>query len=106
VGIRVAAKESGNDFFSNNRLVGIFILVIWYALFDSLASFSALQKSDHQLHTVLKLKSGQKVVIGNAYHFAGRTNAYWFLYNTKTHFVRTIKNDDVEIVDFDTQITN
>ncbi|MFB0494877.1 hypothetical protein ABID99_001114 [Mucilaginibacter sp. OAE612] len=104
--IRMRAKETGSDFFRDNRIVGIFILAIWYALFDSLASYSTLQKPNHQLHAVLKLKSGQKIITGQTYHFAGRTNGYWFLYNSKTHFVRTIKNDDIDLVDFDTYINN
>jgi hypothetical protein len=87
------------------KYTGACILVMWYAIFDSYSNYSVLVNPSRHIHLILKMKSGQKVRVDQNIIYAGRTANYWFLYNRKTKFIRTIKNDDVDLVDFDT-ITN
>ncbi|MEO7214412.1 hypothetical protein [Mucilaginibacter sp.] len=99
--IRMKAIDSNKDFFKKNRYAAACILTVWYATFDSYSNYSVLTESSRHLHFVMKMKNGVVVKVNNDIIYAGRTSNYWFLYNNKTNFVRAIKNDDVEIIDFD-----
>jgi|GEM_PF-2278288 len=103
VSIMIHAQKSNSNFFSKNRYTAAFILCIWYAAFDSYASYSVLTNPSRHIHLVMKTKNNNKVDINQNVIYAGRTNDYWFLYDSKTKFVRVLKNEDVEVVDFDTQ---
>jgi hypothetical protein len=103
VGIRMYSQKKNSDFFSKNRYTAAFILCIWYASFDSYASYSVLTNPSRHLHLIMKTKKGDRIDVKKDLVYAGRTNDYWFLYNAKTKYVRVIKNDDIDVIDFDSQ---
>ena len=104
--IMMHAQKSNNDFFNKNRYTAALILCIWYAAFDSHASYSVLTNSSRHIHIVMKMRNNSKIDIDNNVIYAGRTNDYWFLYDSKTKFVRVLKNEDIEVADFDTQTSH
>ena len=100
--VAIRLKANKNDFFKRNRYVAACVLTIWYAIFDSWANYSVLVNPSRHIHFVMKMKNGKKLIVDKDLIYVGRSKSYWFLYNPKTAFVRAIKNDDVEITDFDT----
>ena len=100
--VRMRSKKRGNDFFGKNRYAAARFLCIWYAAFDSYASYSVLVNESRHVHLMMKMKNEKKLDVKGDLVYAGRTSTYWFIYNKKTKLVRAIKDDGVEMVDFDT----
>ena len=100
--VMLKSARKGNSFFKNNIFIGILVFALWYGIFESFANYAVLTDNVKHTHLVMKLKSGEKIKIGDKLVYAGRTKAYWFLYNRKTQFIRVLANDDISIIDFDT----
>ncbi len=99
--VMMKAKNRGKNYFRKNPLLAILLAAVWYAIFDSWASYDLLKKNQGHSHQVILTKDGKKIKLNNDLVYAGRTSNYWFIYNPKTNFTRAIKADEFQLVDFD-----
>lgn len=101
--VMIQIGKSGLSFLKRNRYVAVFVVTVWYGIFESFANYEALTKSSNPLHYVMKIKDGSVIKTGKDWAYAGRTKDYWFVYNIKNKFTRAIKNDEIEVIDFDSK---
>jgi hypothetical protein len=97
---RMHAKSKGEDFMSKFPLVGILLLTLYTAMFDSWMSYESMVHPITREEMSIKLTDGERFKTTEKLLFAGRTKDYWFFYNRTNGYTRALKNEDVELTDF------
>ncbi|NCD69518.1 hypothetical protein [Mucilaginibacter agri] len=104
--IQENTTQAGGNFMVKNKVIAVVIFTIWYAIFDSFANYTALNTPQTHLDYRLKFKNGQQLRTVKNIYFVGRSKGFWFIYNSSTESVRVINNEDVELVDINTNLSS
>lgn len=81
-------------------LIMPFVFIVWLAFSESYATYYLLTNTERAINAKLKLKDGKTLKSNKDFKYIGRTNKYWFFLLTKTGNVRAIKDEDVEVSEF------
>lgn len=91
--------DTTKRFVNRHRIYQPILLAVWMGLFTGYSHYSALTNSKHNVKLIIKLKSGSTINTNKNIIFAGRIQNFWFIYNRESKYTRIINNEDVDVVD-------